>query len=151
MTKYEVIYDRFLRKVEDVDLPQLSDEDQIAELTGWLNTAISRMLLQHITLTHNLKDKDDELQYFNDDLTDREIELLALHMVVAWYEPKVSSLEHTLMYFGTKEEKFTNQKDHLNAIRNTRRAYQKEARLLATDLDFAYNDYLGNGDDINEI
>lgn len=151
MTAYEVVYERFLNKIEDVDLPQLAEDDRVAELTEWMKTAIAHMLLQHVTLTNDLKDRDDEEQTFNTDLTDREIELLALNMVIAWYERKISSLEHTLMYFGTKEEKFTNQKDHLNAIRNTRKAYQKEARLLATDFDFAYNSYLGNGDKIDEI
>ena len=151
MTSYQVIFNRFLKKIEDVDLPQLDDDDQLDELTGWLDSAIAKMYLQHITLTNDLKDRNDDEQVFNSDLTDREIELIALNMVVAWYEPKVSSLEHTLMYFGTKEEKFTNQKDHLNAIRNVRKMYQKEARLLATDLDFAFNSYLGNDGDLNEI
>lgn len=143
-TTYQEIYDRFLNKIEDVDLPQLSEEDQTLELNMWLDSAIGHCELEGLTITHDLTDRDFEKQCFNSKLSYGEIELLALEMVVVWLEQKVNSLEHTLMFFGTKEEKFTNQKDHLNAIRSLRSAYQKEVRLLVVKYGFRNNSYLND-------
>ena len=143
MTKYETVFDRFLSKIEDMDLPQLTDEDRNTELNIWLNTALARIEMQHINTKNDLSKRDDENQTFTEDLSNRDIEIVALYMVVSWYEPRINSLEHTLMYFGTKEEKWTSQKDHLNAMKASRTMYQREARLLASDFDFAHNSYLG--------
>ena len=37
-------------------------------------------------------------------------------MVVAWYDIRLNSLEHTNMFYGSKDEKWTSQKEHANYI-----------------------------------
>ena len=44
---------------------------------------------------------------FDEDLTNGEIEVLSLYMVVAWYDSQINSLEHTNMFYGSKDEKWT--------------------------------------------
>lgn len=140
MTSFTRIYDLFLSKIEDSDLPQLSDSDQMIELNTWLNSAIGEMELEGIKIVHDLSNRDDTS--FKDDLTVGEIELLARYMVIAWYDRKINSLEHILLFVGTKEEKFTNQKDHLNAMKAVRQMYRREARQIIGEYGFKNNSYL---------
>lgn len=140
MTSFTRIYDLFLSKIEDSDLPQLSDSDQMIELNTWLNSAIGEMELEGVKIVHDLSNRDNTS--FKDDLTVGEIELLARYMVIAWYDRKINSLEHILLFVGTKEEKFTNQKDHLNAMKAVRKMYRREARQIIGEYGFKNNSYL---------
>ena len=112
MTPYQKVFDAFLLKIEDLDLARLDPASQQAMLVGWLDAAIGFLEEDSLQLTHDYTDRNDELAQFNVDLDNREIQVLALYMVVAWYEPKVNSLEHTTMMYGSKDEKWDNKKDH---------------------------------------
>ena len=76
----------------------------------------------------DLSDRDEDANTFNRKLTNREIEVLSLYMMIAWYEPRINSLEHTLMYYGSKDEKWTNQKDHLKMLEDRQKKYRMQAR-----------------------
>ena len=63
MTSYESIYMRFLSKIEDPTLAMLPEEDLANMLHGWMCSAIAK----HRKCTHDLSDRDDELNQFNAD------------------------------------------------------------------------------------
>jgi len=100
-TPYEKIYDRALAKLTDYDLAFLPDDDFRLMLRGWLNSSISKFR----KCASDLTDRDDELEVFNVDLVDEEIEILAILMVCEWLEPQVNSVTLTHQLFGGKEEK----------------------------------------------
>lgn len=127
-TDYSVIYGRFLSKIEDNELVKMQAEDRRSMLKEWLITALSYIELDKLTIENDLTDRDDDEEIFNSELTPAEIEGIALYMVVAWYENKVNSLEHTLLFMGSKDEKWTNQKDHWKVTVDTQRAYRLRAR-----------------------
>lgn len=141
-TPYENIYKSFLKKIEDKDLPLFSDEEQIEILTDWLNSAISYIELEGIQLVNNLSDRDNDLQQFNTDLLNYEIELIAMYMVVAWYEPKINSLQHILMFVGASGEKWTSQKEHLDMMMNVQESKRLEARKYARNYGYMHNSYI---------
>ena len=73
-TPYEKIYDRFSQKITDFNLAEVDDYSLEKMLQSWLNTAIVKTR----KCQHDLSQRDEELQIFNEDLSDLEIELLAM-------------------------------------------------------------------------
>lgn len=142
MTPYQKVFDAFLLKIEDLDLARLDPASQQAMLVGWLDAAIGFLEEDSLQLTHDYTDRNDELAQFNVDLDNREIQVLALYMVVAWYEPKVNSLEHTTMMYGSKDEKWDNKKDHYKAVSDIQEKYRKRARKYIRNYSTRNNSYL---------
>ena len=142
MTPYQKVFDAFLLKIEDLDLARLDPASQQAMLVGWLDAAIGFLEEDSLQLTHDYTDRNDELAQFNVDLDNREIQVLALYMVVAWYEPKVNSLEHTTMMYGSKDEKWDNKKDHYKAVSDIQEKYRKRARKYIRNYSTRNHSYL---------
>lgn len=142
MTKYTQIFNVFLSKIEDSDLPQLSENDQMLELNTWLDSALGEMEIEGVKIIHDIHDRDSVKGIFNNTLSVGEIEVIARYMVIAWYDRKINSLEHILLFVGTKEEKFTNQKDHLAALKSARQSYRQEVRRMIAEYGFKNNTYL---------
>ena len=88
MTSYERIYSVFLLKIEDYDFADLSDKDANEMLLGYLTASISKFS----KCTSDLSKRDDTEGVFEDDLSDIEIEILALSMVEEWIRPQVTLL-----------------------------------------------------------
>lgn len=136
-TPYSKIYDRALAKLTDYDLAFLPEEDFQFMLRGWLVSAISKFR----RCAADLSDRDDELEVFNSDLKDEEIEILALLVVGEWLEPQVNSVTLTRQFFGGKEEKFFAQANQLDAIKTLRDETRTEARKLMRDYTYANSSY----------
>lgn len=142
MTPYEDVYEAFKRKIEDIDLVKMSRSDQTQMLNGWLNDAIGYIELDGLKIKNDLSDRDDEMECFNSTLYNSEITVLSLYMIVAWYETKINSLEHTLNFWGSKDEKWGNQKDHWNMTLKMQNEYRKRARKYFNHYAYKNNDYL---------
>lgn len=135
-TPYSKVYERALAKITDYDLAFLPDDDFRFMIRGWLNSAISKFR----KCASDLSDRDDELEVFNVDLVDEEIEILALLIVCEWLEPQVNSVNLTLQMFGGKEEKYYSQASHLAGVKALRDETRTEARKLMRD----YTYFSGN-------
>ena len=144
-TPYEKIYTKFLKRIEDTSLPSFTREEQIAMLTEWLDTAMSYIELDCLELKNDLSNRDNDLQDFGEELTVTEQELIAMYMVVAWYEPRINSLETTLMFVGSKDEKWTAQKDQLKMQTEKRDYWKSEARKYFRNYCYQHNSYLDGG------
>ena len=131
-TPYSKIYDRALAKITDYDLAFLPDDDFRFMLRGWLDSSISKFR----KCASDLSDRDDELEIFNVDLVDEEIEILALLMVCEWLEPQVNSVLLTNQMFGGKEEKWFSQSSHLAELKALRDETRTEAKKLMRDFTF---------------
>ena len=99
-TPYERIYSRFLNRTTDFNLAELDDNTLNEMLRGWLYSAIV-----NTRTSSNLAARDDEIEVFENDLTDLDIELLAMGMTLAWLDQTLNSTELTLMFVSGKEEK----------------------------------------------
>lgn len=139
-TPYSKIYDRALAKLTDYDLAFLPEEDLQLMLRGWLISSISKFR----KCASDLSDRDDELEIFNVDLVDEEIEILALLIVCEWLEPQVNSVTLTHQFFGGKEEKFFAQANQLAELKALRDDTRTEARKLMRDYTYQNNSYFGN-------
>ena len=133
MTSYEVIYSRFLNSSTDFNLAELDDYTLNEMLKGWLHTAIVKIR------TSSDLTRDDENEVFNNDLSDLDIELLAMGVRLAWLDQTLNSTELTHQFLGGKEEKFFSQANHIAELRSLRADTQREMQQLYT-----YNTYTDN-------
>ena len=134
-TPYEKVYNRFLQKITDFNLMELDDYTLNDMLKGWLSSAIVNARKRE----HDLSLRDDEVQEFSEDLSELEIELLALGMKLAWIDQSLNSTELTLMMIGGKEEKYYSQASHLSELRGLRTDTMLEMQKLHN-----YNTYINN-------
>ena len=125
-TPYAKVYNRFLQKISDFNLAEVDDYSFDEMMNGWLNSAVIRVR----KCQHDLSKRDDELQEFEEDLSDLEIELLALGMVDAWVTPMLNSTELTLQFIGGKEEKYYSQSQMLSELRNLKKENSLEMNRL---------------------
>lgn len=136
-TSYEKIYNRFSQKITDFNICDLDDYSLDGTLQGWLNSSIVRSR----KCQHDLSLRNDELQEFNEDLSDLEIELLALGMVDAWITQYLNSTENVLQFIGGKEEKFYAQSSHIAEIRSIKNENMREMNRLHNYYTYTNNSY----------
>lgn len=136
MTSYEKVYNRFLNSTTDFNLVELDDYTLNEMLKGWFHTAIVKT-----RTSSNLTARDDENEVFNSDLSDLDIELLAMGMRLAWLDQSLNSTENTLMFIGGKEEKFFSQANHIAELRSLRADTLREMQQLYTYSTYTNNSY----------
>ena len=136
-TSYEIIYKRFLQKITDFNLIEIDDYSLEEMLDGWLKSSIVRAR----TMNSDLSKRDDEVQEFLEDLTDLDIEILALGMVNSWLDQYLNSTENVLQFIGGKEEKFYSQSNHILELRALRSDICREMERLYTYDTYIDSDY----------
>ena len=136
-TPYEKIYERFLSKITDFNLVEMDDYSFDKMMQGWLNSSIVRTRKCMLDLSL----RDDASQEFTEDLSDLEIELLALGMVDAWVTPMLNSTELTLQFIGGKEEKYYSQSQQLAELRNLKKENSLEMNRLHNYFTYTNNSY----------
>lgn len=133
-TPYEKVYDRFLNRITDFNLCSLDDYTSHSMLKSWLNSAIV-----NVRTSTDLSARDDEIEVFANDLLDRDVELLAMGMTMAWLDQYLNSTELTLQFVGGKEEKYYSQAGHIAELRAMREDLRLEMKRL-----HSYGTYINN-------
>ena len=139
-TPYEKIYNRFTQKITDFNLTEVDDYSLDEMLKGWLTSAIVNVRKRE----HDLSLRDDEAQEFEADLSDLEIELLALGMKLAWIDQYLNSTENVLQFIGGKEEKYYSQANHISELRELRKDTVREMQSLHNYDTYTNNSYFDN-------
>lgn len=101
-TSYMTVFNRFLDKVTDFHIFELSDEDTWDYCHRLMLTALSNIS----NFNHDLSKIDEELCCFEDDLDNNEIEYIACSMACAWVDPQLNNTTLTRQYIGTKDNLF---------------------------------------------
>lgn len=138
MTPYEDIYTRFLTKVTDFNLLSLNDEDLHNMMYNWLRSAVAKQKVFENSFTF-----DDDNLCFNEDLTNTEMEVLAVGMAIEWLEPQVNSATLTMQVFSSSDEKYYSQANHISELRGRLKEMKTERRKLVRD--FQYDRFARNG------
>lgn len=79
-TPYEKLYENILPKFKSFEIPLMSVEEVKELLHDYINPACTHF---H-TCRKNLYNRDEENECFNDDLSDREIDILGNYMVIVY-------------------------------------------------------------------
>ena len=146
---YDDIYSRVLDKITDYDFLTISDSEIYEELNRKMRIALSKPYLRRLFSSISC---DDEIQLFTYELNynvdaeaDKDFiaEAIALGAVVAWLEPKVKTTNLIHQQFtSSKESKWYNQKDHLNALNDLLKSCRYEQQSLIRDRGSINNSYL---------
>ena len=138
-TPYETVYDRFLNRTTDFNLGDLDDYTLNKMLKGWLNSAIV-----NVRTSSDLLSRDDETEVFGNDLSDLDIELLAMGMTMAWIDQYLNSTENVLQFIGGKEEKYYSQANHIAELRALREDTRLEMKRLHSYSTYTNNSYFND-------
>lgn len=115
-TPYSDIYNSFLGKITDYDMPSLSAEFQDSLLLGLLKSAIPKFKV----CLEDLSDRDDvTLLEFTEDLTEESIDILSELMLVEWLQPQLYKSEFFQNQLGTKDFNFYSPANLLKEVRQT--------------------------------
>jgi hypothetical protein len=125
-TPYEKVYGCFLSSTTDFNLAELDDHTLNEMFKDWLHSAIVK------TRTSSDLTRDDENEVFKNDLSDMDIELLAMGMRLAWLDQRINSTEYTNLFVGGKEEKFYSPSQQLSELRALRADTLREMQQLYT-------------------
>lgn len=140
MTSYHEIYDRFLRKITDFNLPQLDDSELQEICKGYMESAIAKFK----KIQSDLSKRDNAVLQFDEDLLDVEKEILALQMVCEWVEPQVNSTLLLSQMVGWKEDRFFAQSNQIAALKALRDSAEERARALRRDWSYQNSSYLNS-------
>lgn len=135
-TPYAKVYGRFFNKMTDFNLAELDDHTAEEMLKSWLHSAIV-----NVRTSSNLSARDDEDETFINDLTDNDIELLAMGMTMAWLDQYLNSTENVLQFIGGKEEKYYSQANHIAELRAMREDIRVEMKRLHSYGTYKSNSY----------
>ena len=135
MTSYSVVYNRFLNSTTDFNLADLDDYTLNEMLKEWLHSAIVK------TRTSSDLKHDDEGEFFDSELTELDIELLAIGMRLCWLDQRINSTEYTNLFVGGKEEKFYSPSSQLSELRALRADTLREMQQLYTYSTYNSNSY----------
>lgn len=135
MTSYEKVYDRFLNSMTDFYLADLDDYTLHEMLKEWLHSAIIKVR------TSNDLSYDDENEVFYNELSDMDIELLAMGMRLSWLDQRINSTEYTSLFVAGKEEKFYSPASQLSELRALRADTLREMQQIYTYSTYTNNSY----------
>ena len=145
---YNKIYSRLFSKIEAYDFLELPEDELNDFLCNWIHSASANPYVRRLFKSFNLDDEiltiSYEMKYSVDEFSDEEFitEILTFGVVVAWLEPKVNSINNIAQMFGSKEEKFYSQSQHISELRNLVNDAKKQQRRMIADRGYAWNSYL---------
>lgn len=138
-TPYSEVYEAFIFKIEAYKLLMLLKEDREEIIEKYLRAAC-RKIQSKCKKYVDLKDRDDELQEFNNDIDDDMIDIIAECMIAEWIKPKLYSDELLESRLNTKD--FT-EFSPAKLIEHTRYVYELSfdtAKALINNYTFSHND-----------
>lgn len=122
-TTFETIINKFLGKITDDMYLELTPEDTIRDAKQFLLDAIPYFEFPRFPLY----DYNEELEEYNVDLTDEEINILALLMKNSWLTRQINSIENTRMKYSGADFKMTSQANHLSKLLSLKTENVREA------------------------
>lgn len=133
------IYSRFYLRVKDYDMVGLDEKIVNEMLGGYLRSTLSkpmvRRLFSQVTMDEDVEEVEFEMREPWDEDSDIDFvaEVLSLGMLVAWVDPRYHSTLLTNQMLSNSEQKWYNQKDHMNELKNMYIKAQTDLRKLIRD------------------
>ena len=116
MTEYQKVFSSFLNKIrKDMDFFKYSDEELEEDMIGIMNNSIPMFKFPR----ENLLQKDDDGEFFEDDLKIDTINVLTNYMLYNWYVRKAANSDSTDQRIVSKDLVFYSQANHIEALRKS--------------------------------
>lgn len=125
-TPYTDVYEFFLSKISDYSFLNLTDGELEDDLRIYLKTAIADF---DICKT-DLSSRDEVAKQFEEDLTDKEKDILARLMVVSYLKPRVVTSENYRLAMSDSDYKTYSQANHIKEIMKIYNSMRSEVDKL---------------------
>ena len=152
---YNIIFQSFYSRLEAFDFLQMDDFTVNEFLCNWIHDAVRPPYIRRLFKSVVFDDDIMRLSYemnrssgSDDEDKDFVVELLALGMGIGWLTPKVNSLLHLRQMYGSKEERFFSEAQHLTATKELLDSWKKDQRRMISDRGWIYNAYV-QGEDLS--
>lgn len=121
-TKFETIYNRFFSKVTD-DMYMELDKEQTESMVGELHlSALPWFEFPRVDL-YNF---NEEEKTYNIALSNEEINIIAVYMLVEWLTQQLVTVENTRSKYSGSDFKFTSQANHMSKLLALKKDYERE-------------------------
>lgn len=137
MTPYSKIYNRFLTKIVDLDLINLSQE--VAEET--MHEYMLSSCDNFTQCKQDLSQRDDTAKQFLIELTGFEINIIATGMLYEWIQPHINNILSVKQYLSGPDFKTYSQANHLKELQSLRDSYEERMERLMTRYGYDFNDW----------
>jgi hypothetical protein len=137
-TQYSDVYNTFLGKITDYDLPKFEDTEQEEILYGYMKSACVNFKK---VCKVDLYDRDEVLKQFNNSIDDEITDIITELMIVEWLKPKVLSTENLKNALNTKDYKLFSPTDLLRELNKTLTSCKDNSRRLVNNYSFAHADF----------
>jgi hypothetical protein len=138
-TPFEEAYVFFLSKVTDYSFIKITENELEEEFEKYLRSASVKFFSASDRLDKDLINKE-----FKNDLTDLELEILALLMVVEYLNPKIIATQNMEQFLASKEYKIYSQANHLSKMIELKNHIRYEVNHLMNQ--YSYKDGIGGLD-----
>lgn len=151
-TSFAAVYDRFLGKITDDMYLELTPQDTIRDLRSLLVDAIPGFEFPRVVLSYSLseetiapeeeiplgsfiedkqgiviKENTVDISSFDNELTEEEINILALLMMNGWLQRQIASVENVRMKYSGTDFKFTSQASHIGKLLSLLEELQRQS------------------------
>ncbi len=129
MTPFSKVYNSFLREITDDMYMELTKQDTLKMLNELLESAIPwfEFPRKPLDFTNEHEDPDDEEDgYFISDLTDEEIKIIAMYMVVEWVGQQLANIDVVRMKYSGPDFKLSSQAMHLGKLQSLQKEYERK-------------------------
>lgn len=142
-TLYFDIYNPFLEKITDYDLPAFIETDRENILHGFMVRTCSKFQrICKCATKIDLSDRDETLKQFNDTLTDDIIDIITTGMTVEWLRPKYLYDDNMKNMLNTKDYNMAASPANMaNSIRATYLQAKKEFESDMNKYSFVNGDF----------
>ena len=125
-TKFETIYNRFFSKVTD-DMYMELDKKQTESMVEELHlSALPWFEFPRVDL-YNFNQED---KIYNIELSNEEVNIIAIYMLVEWLTQQLVSVENTRMKYSGSDFKMTSQANHMSKLLALKKDYEREGLHL---------------------
>ena len=127
MTNFDILYDQFLSSLSSESWATLSDEEIKEELFNLTVKAIGSFRFPRVPLTYRWNE-DEQKHYFDNEITQREINVLLALMKVAWIDYQISREERFQNQYYDASVRTFSQANLLAQLNRMSENYRKEAK-----------------------
>lgn len=122
MTLLSTIYDVFFSKITDDMYMELTEADTQSMTYELFQNALPWFEFPRV----DIYNYSIELEEYNIDLSNEEINIIATYMVVEWLGQQLASVELARMKYSGSDFKFTSQANHMQKLTNLRKEYERQ-------------------------
>lgn len=123
MTPYKKIYNSFLSKISEDEWIGWEEPYIILDLKMILNSAIPHFKFPRVDLSK----RNEEEQYFEEDLSNEEIQILSSYMVIYWVNRNILSWENIKPLY---EERDFSQANLIDKLVKLKQSEEENAKKL---------------------